>query len=508
MGVSHLAVQTASVPRPMSVDTAALQLTPRNAQLTAFNGRIGNSDVRASGSLDNVLGFALRKQELRGTATVASNHFDLNEWKSNEKTTQVIPVPPHVDFALKATAAEVLYGKILATNVRGGLHVKDQRVTIEGLAMDALRGGVVANGYYETVALDRPSFDVDLALTKVDIPSAFAALTTVQALAPVARWAQGSISGTVKLKGVLGQDMTPVFTALTGQGGFETERLVMQNAPVLGKLADALSLDAIRNPAIGAFNANFDVADGRLHIKPFTVKLAGMDVNVTGSNGIDQSIKYDLGMAVPSSMLGGAAGRTVSNLALQAGKAGFNLTGAGAVQIGAQLTGTVTNPSVRPSFGGVAGSATDMAKQVATTGVATAKLKADSAAGEARRRASAEADRLVKEAEAKATTIREQARALAATTKAQGYAHADSLQAKATNPIAKMAAQAATDRLRREADQRADQIVREADGKADALVARRSSRPRRYTERRPTQRMRPTAHPLREPTKLYCGSLP
>ena len=102
-----MALKSATIPHPIAIDTAALRLTPRTAELTAFTATIGSSDVRATGSLDNLLGFALHDEDLRGSATVNSNHFDLNEWRSNEKTTEVIPVPPHIDFALKASATRV-----------------------------------------------------------------------------------------------------------------------------------------------------------------------------------------------------------------------------------------------------------------------------------------------------------------------------------------------------------------------------------------------------------------
>jgi hypothetical protein len=470
IGIARLAVQSTALPHALSIDTAALRLTPRTAELTSFSGRIGNSDVRATGSLDNLLAFMLRDAELRGTATVSSTSFDLNEWRSKDKTTEVIPVPPRIDFSLDASAARVLYGKLTLANVRGGLRVKDQRVTLSDLRMETLRGSVVANGFYETTVVARPTFDVDLGVTSVDIPSAFAALTTVQALAPIARWAQGSVTSTVKLKGPLGHDMAPVLTALTAQGGLQTERLVMQGAPVLEKLADALKLDVIRNPALGSVRAAFDVADGRVRLKPFVMKVAGIDMTVAGTHGIDQSLKYDLAMAVPRTLLGGSAGQLVAQLASQAGKAGLDPSSTDAVRLGALVMGTFIQPAVRASFAGVGGSAGEMAKQVVATQVAGVKQKADSAADDARRRARVEGDRIVKEAEQKAATIREEARALAAKAKLEGNLRADSLQARATNPIARMAAQAATDRLRKEADQRADQIVREADARADGLV--------------------------------------
>jgi hypothetical protein len=353
--------------------------------------------------------------------------------------------------------------------------VKDQRVSLKDLQMETLRGTVVANGFYETTAPGRPTFDFDLRLASIDIPSAFAALSTVQQFVPVARWAQGGVSGTIGLKGPLGQDMTPIFRSLTGKGAIETDRLIVQDAPVLGKLADALKLEQIRKPALGAVKAAFDVADGRLLVKPFAVKMNGIDMTVAGSNGIDQSLRYDLALAVPRTLLGGSAGDVVSKLASAAGKAGATLGAGETVQLGALVTGTVTNPAVKANFGGMAGSARDAAKSVVQQQVATqtaaVKQKADSAAEEARRRARAEADKIVAEAERQAEKIRTDARTLAAATKREGNVRADSLMARATNPMAQIAAKAATDRIRREADQRADQIVHEADARADALVA-------------------------------------
>ena len=476
VNVARLSLKSEAVPHPIAVDTAALRLTPRTAELTSLVAKIGSSDVRARGSIDNILAFALRDEELRGSATLASNHFNLDEWRSEDETTEVIPVPPRVDFRLDASAARVTYGKIAAANVRGALRIKDERVTLDELRMETLRGTVVANGYYETTVADKPTFDMDLRLAAVDIPTAFTTLVTVQKLAPIARWAQGTMSGSVGLKGTLGQDMTPVFSALTGKGDIQTERLVVEGAPILEKLASTLSLQQLRNPALDALRATFEIIDGRLHAQPFVVRFAGMDMRVAGSNGIDQSLSYDIGLAVPRALLGAAANDAVARLAAQAGKAGVDLSTGDVVQLGAKVTGTVTDPSIRANFVGVAGSAReavqDLARQQVETRTEAVRQTVDSAADAARARARAEADRIVAEAERQAATIRAEARELAETVRREGKERADSLLARATNPAAKMAAQVATDRLRREADERAERLVREADGKADDLVAR------------------------------------
>src|SRR5205814_1624178 len=137
--------------------------------------------------------------------------------------------------------------------------------------------------------------------------------------------AQGNVTGSVAMKGALGQDMTPVFPALTGIGNVETEQLVLSGAPVLEKLGSALSLDQVKKPSLGAVKMSFNVSDGRVHVQPFAVKMNGIDMTVAGSNGFDQTLQYDLALGVPNAVLGSAGGSTVARLASQAGKAGVQL---------------------------------------------------------------------------------------------------------------------------------------------------------------------------------------
>jgi hypothetical protein len=480
LDASRVVVRSAALPRALAIDTAAVRFTAGTQRLATLVARYGASDARATGSLDNLVGFALLGQALRGTASVSSRFVDLDELVPTDSTTEVVPVPARVDLALDATAERVKFGKLVATGVRGGLHVKDQRVTLDELRLAMLGGGVVASGWYETVDLARPAFDVALRLDSVDVPTAFSTVVTVQRLAPVARWAKGTVSGTTRLRGILGADMMPRFDLLSGDGTVASEGLALEGVPLFGRLADAVKVEALRNPALRAMRATFAVADGRLTVKPFTVDAAGAGLTIGGSHGFDQTLRYDLGLALPRALLGNAANDAVARLAARAGASGAAVAQAPTVQLRAQVTGTVTDPRVAVDFAGVAASVREAVKdavqeQVATQAAAARQL-VDSAAEAARARARAEAERLVVEAERQAESVRGEARAIADRVRQEANARADSLLARATNPLAKRAAQAGTDRIRKEADQQAERIVREADARADALVAQARQR--------------------------------
>ncbi|HLV24958.1 MAG TPA: AsmA-like C-terminal region-containing protein [Gemmatimonadales bacterium] len=475
-----IALQSATLPHAMNLDSLLLRFTPQHAELTAASGTIGNSDFRATGELDNLLGFALHDQELRGRATVASNHFDLNEWRSEEEATEVVPVPANLDFTADIRADSVSFSTFGMTNARGALRVKDERITLDGFRLNMFGGGVVASGFYETTDIAAPSFDVDLAVEQLDIPTAVASVTTIQALAPIARYATGALSANLDLVGVMGQDMSPVLSALTGRGAFETGKLVVEGFPALVRLSDLLSLEQLRNPALDAVRSSFEIVDGRLHVRPFDVNLGPLALTVSGSNGIDQTLDYDIAMAIPSSMLGSAANDAIGRLASQAGRAGINLQAAEVVSLNVDVTGSVTSPTVSPNFAGTAGSLTEGVRQAVETEVedriADVEQRVDSAREAATQRAREEAARLVAEAEEQADRIRQEGDSLAAKLRREGEEQADALLERATNPAARIAARAAADRLRSESGQQADRIEREADERADALVARAQQR--------------------------------
>jgi vacuolar-type H+-ATPase subunit H len=294
-------------------------------------------------------------------------------------------------------------------------------------------------------------------MVKVDIPSAFKAFTTVQMLAPVAKYAVGSMSTDLRVNGALGKNMVPLFPALGGGGTVQTSDLDLKNFPPLEKVVALTKLQFLDDPGLDALRTAFQIREGRLFVKPFDVKLGGTTMTVSGSNGFDQSLQYALSLRVPRSLMGGAANSAIAGLVSKAGGAGIDLNAAPEIPLGIQLAGTVTNPSIKVDLGSVASSVKEGVQQ-AVQQSATRKL-------------SAEATKLVQEAEQRAASIRKEGQSLADKVKLEGYQQADSLTAKATSPILQLAAKPAADQLRQQADSKAADIVREASQRADSLVA-------------------------------------
>jgi len=474
LGVRDLTLKSADLPRDVAVREASLQISPQRADLRSFSAQIGSSDVQLSGYLENLLPFVLRGDPLRGNATFASQRFNLDEWKSDDSLT-IIQVPANIDFGLQATVGELIYGKLKMTNARGGLRVKDKRATLDNFTMNTLGGTIGVSGFYETVDSVRPAFDTQVQLKSVDIPSAFSALTTVQMLAPVAKFARGNVSTDLHLAGALGKDMMPLFNGLDGKGALKTSDLVIQGLPVLGKIADAVKLEQLRNPTLDSLRASIQIQAGRVQVNPFTVRAGRSALQVAGSHGFDQTLQYTLGLRVARADLGAAANQAIASLIARAGRTGLNLQAADTVALAIKVGGTITSPTIQTNLADLVASTGQSVKEAAQQAVAqrvdSLKQQADSAADEARKKAQAQAEQMIAQAEQQAAAIRAEAQKLADTVRLEANTRADSLVARTTNPIAKAAAQAAANRLKKEANDRADAMIREADKRANDVVA-------------------------------------
>ncbi|MGD2071242.1 MAG: AsmA-like C-terminal region-containing protein, partial [Gemmatimonadota bacterium] len=388
-------VRTEGLPHAIAVQAATLDLTPRRAEVTSLQMRLGSSDVQATGWLDNVLAYVLRGEDLRGSAEFTSQRVDLDEWRSEENF-ELIPVPAGIDLALDGTVTRLTFAGLDMAEARGSLQLKDRRLTLDDFTMRTLGGRVDASGFYETGDPRKPTFGMSVALDSLDIAGTAAALQTVRMLAPVARFARGAFSAELDLAGALGEGMAPLLDALNGRGSLVTTTLAVEGFPALARLAEALSLPRLANPTFNAVRSYIEVRDGRLHVRPFQVGLGDLRMAVSGSNGVDQTLDYELTLALPRSALGEGADQAMRALIAKAGRSGLDLEGADSVEVRVGLTGTVTDPSVQTDFRGMITSAGDEVRTSAGRAVAqrvtSVEERVDSTREDALRRARAAAD--------------------------------------------------------------------------------------------------------------------
>ncbi|MFN4313712.1 MAG: AsmA-like C-terminal region-containing protein [Chitinophagaceae bacterium] len=374
----------------INIPGLAAQFNPGQIRISEFNGNYLGSNFSGNGQLDNAIGYAVNNEPLRGTMALNVDRMNLNEWMGTEpvaasETTSntgtaassaPFVVPANLDLLLQANAGEVTYDKVSYKNIRGALLLKDQTVKLQNVAANALQGTMTFNGSYSTLNDKKnPEIALSYDLKDIDIQQAFLSFNTAKMLMPIGQFLSGKLQSQLTMIGNLNGNMMPDFSSLTGKGNLLLLEGVLQKFAPLEKLASTLQIAELQSITIKDIRNSFEFANGKVLVKPFTVKVKDIEMEIGGMHGFDQTMEYVIAMKVPRKYLGTQGNQLLNNLASAASSKGIPVNLGEVVSLNIKMGGTVTNPSIKTDLKEVAGDAAAELKEQAEE---FAKQKIDS----------------------------------------------------------------------------------------------------------------------------------
>jgi len=156
--------------------------------------------------------------------------------------------------------------------------------------------------------------------------------------------------------------------------------LLKKFAP-LEKLANALQIDQLKSISLKDVRQFIEFANGKVLVKPFSVKVSDIEMQIGGLHGFDQSIDYIIEMKVPRKYLGSEGNNLVNGLMAQAATKGIPVKLSDMVDLSVKMGGSITDPSIRIDLQKVVGDAKDELKEQAKD---FAQQKIDSARARAK----------------------------------------------------------------------------------------------------------------------------
>lgn len=394
--LANLKYKSSEYPTGVSINGTQLTFNQQNVTLSNLTGNYLNTNFTANGILNNLIGYAMQGQTLTGNLNVNADKLNLNDWMGTpatnapavtEATTTAssgsgIPflVPADVNFTIKANAGNVKYDKVDYKNVSGTMVMNDEKITLQNVKTDVLDGTVLLNGSYST-RLDKVKPDIGLTydIRNMDVQKIFQSYNSIQSLMPIGKYLAGKLTSQMSFTGKLNGSMMPVLSSLTGNGNlFLIEGLLAKFAP-LEKLATVLQIDRLKSITLKEVKQFFEFANGKVMVKPFKISIAGIDMEIGGFHGFDQSIDYAIQMKLPRSMMGTKGNSLVNNLAAQANNKGIPIKLGETVNLSVKMTGSISSPSIGIDLKEIAGDVIedlkDQAKDFAQAKLDSAKAK-------------------------------------------------------------------------------------------------------------------------------------
>ncbi|MGM0636552.1 MAG: AsmA-like C-terminal region-containing protein, partial [Bacteroidota bacterium] len=354
---------------PFDISSAIVNFDTNNIQLKKFAMKTGKSDLNATGKINNLMGFMLSDQALKGRFKASSNYFAVSDFmeesateekqKSAKKTTaatkESIKIPSFLDIVLDFNANEVLYDNLKLTNATGSLAIRNETASLEEVSARIFDGSITLNGMVSTKN-NKPTFDMKLGLNDIDIVQTFNQMDLAKNIAPIAAALTGRFSTNFDLKGDLTSSLTPVYETLSGGvlANINQAKVNPEKTPLINNLNNELNFVDFKKFNLKKIQTQATFDNGEIAVKPFKFSLDDIDVNVTGKHRLDSSMDYNLDLKIPAKYLGNEIGNQLANLSKQ----NFNNM---EIDLPVQLSGTFKNPKVNMNL---KGAVNDLAKQI------------------------------------------------------------------------------------------------------------------------------------------------
>ena len=325
--VEQLGLHVQQLPE-VFIRRAAATISPQAMTLGEFGVTVGGSDLSATGQLTGYLGYLMRGEQLAGRLYVKSALLDLNEIRAAvpadaeaesaeaEKPAeevaaapaQAIVVPKNLNLSLNAELKKVLFEKMVITDIAGEMSVAGGTLSLDRLGLQLFDGKASASGRYSTAADPaHPTLSLAASIAKASFPRTFEEIEAVRQLAPIFEKASGDYSLSIDMRTTLDAAMSPDLMSLTAQGEISSENVSVEGVEVFDKLADLLKNDKLRRIEARDLKIRFSIKDGRVTTEPFDLKMGDVNVNMSGTTGLDRTIDYTAKVTLPAGV-GGVLG--------------------------------------------------------------------------------------------------------------------------------------------------------------------------------------------------------
>jgi hypothetical protein len=494
--------KSADLNEQVAIEKMTLRFSPKNLSLEKMDAKMGKSDFSLNGSIDNYLGYFFRNELLKGQFDFNSNYLDIDqlmgvtttastpaattETASSEPApvaadTEPILIPENVDFALNSNLKKVHYNGIDVTNIKGNIGLKEEVAALNNLTMNALGGTVGLTGSYNSKDHNKPAIDLGYNLGNIDIQQLAKNFLTIKKLAPIAQYAQGRISSKLSMKSDLTKALEPVYSSLTGSGDLFTNMITLSGFEPMKKIGESLNMSKLSNQTIKDVKAYFSMANGKINLKPFTVKMEGIETEVSGTSSIDQSIDYVLNMNVPKEKIPAelikAAEKGLSKINGVIPKLNV-ATFPAIIKVTTLVGGTFTKPIIKTNFKEALLKATGNLKENIVNRVKekvkdTVKAVIDNKIKEVKEDLNAKKQAILDDAQKQADRVKLEGQKAGDAIRKEAENQCAKLMTEAgSNPLKKKAAEISCKQIKKTADNKAQKVSDEANEKADAIMTK------------------------------------
>ena len=309
VGFNRLSLRTPQCALPIRMQKTALTVGNRTITLRNATMRIGRSDLTASGSVHDLYGAMKYHKTLRANLNLTSRNLNCNQLirslsfptdtlQAETDTTatdlKLFVIPKNIDFELTTDLRRVRYGKILFTDVKGDVDVRNQAIHLKELSMNGMGATMKTTLLYRAARPEAGFAGFDFKLHDVNIGHLVDFFPSLDSIVPMLRSFEGMVDFNVAAASAIDSCFNLKIPSLRSAIHIKGDSLVLMDGETFAEISKKFLFKNKERNLIDSISVNISVQDGNVTVYPFVIQMDRYRAAVGGTQDLAMNFDYHI----------------------------------------------------------------------------------------------------------------------------------------------------------------------------------------------------------------------
>lgn len=306
-------VTMSELTNPIEIPSVKMDFDPETFNIKESSMKIGKSDFRLTGNLNNVLSFFRGDSILRGKFNFLSDKTDVAQLmaltsgigtydstsvsKQENVTIDTVStgpymVPMKMDVILDASVKLATIGVDTATNIKGVIRVHDGILLLDGLAFNTPAARMQLTAMYQTPRKNHLYLGIDYHMLDVQISELLTMIPDIDSLMPMLRSFGGRGEFHIAAETYLDSLYNVKKSTLRGAASITGNNLVLMDGESFSEIAKKLKFNKKTQNKVDSLSAEFTIFRNEIDIYPFLIVMDKYKAVIAGRHNFDMTFDY------------------------------------------------------------------------------------------------------------------------------------------------------------------------------------------------------------------------
>jgi hypothetical protein len=289
-------------PTNLHISQGNLSLNQRNVSVSDLKMKRGNSDITLVGEMPNFLSYMFDSQTpLTILANVKSDNIELEDFifkpTATSKSDASISLSSAIQLKINLNAKQLSFGKFKASNINGGVFVKDQKVAVQNLSLTSNDGQIELNALADATG-EFIKVSGHSELKNINVQKLFYQLNNFGQNTIQDQNLKGYITSTVDFSANWDKQLNIDLSSVKSTADILIERGELINLKSLESLAKYIDVNELKQIKFSSMQVHLDIANQLITIPKTSIKSSALNLELWGTHSFNNQIDYHIQLLI------------------------------------------------------------------------------------------------------------------------------------------------------------------------------------------------------------------